>query len=84
MPGQAVLDLRHVIAGQVVHELASDVTGVDSADLVDQYLGVRPAMTTSGLNTAGWALVEVGMMVTVDQALCATLMTRPRRRPRCS
>jgi hypothetical protein len=36
LTGQAVLDLRHIIAGQVIHELTSDVTNVDGTDLVDQ------------------------------------------------
>jgi hypothetical protein len=42
VPGQAVLDLRHVIAGQVVHEFAGDITDIDGADLVDQDLGLPP------------------------------------------
>ena len=41
----------------------------------------RPAITTSGLKTAGWALVEVGIIVTVDQSFCSMLITSPRRRP---
>jgi hypothetical protein len=44
----------------------------------------RPAITTSGLKTAGCAPVEVGITVTVDQTLGSMLTTSPRRRPRCS
>ena len=37
---QAVLDLGHVVPRQVVHELADHVRDVDSADLIDQDLGL--------------------------------------------
>ena len=41
----------------------------------------RPTTTTSGRKTDACALVEVGMIVTVDQAFCSMLITTPSRRP---
>jgi hypothetical protein len=35
-----VLDLRHIIPREIVHQLAGDVRDVNRADLIDQDLGV--------------------------------------------
>src|SRR5271156_2099193 len=37
---QAVVDLRHVIPREIVHQLAGDVRDVNRADLIDQDLGI--------------------------------------------
>jgi hypothetical protein len=37
-----MLDLRHVIAREIVNHFAGNVRDVDGADLIDQDLGIPP------------------------------------------
>jgi hypothetical protein len=37
-----MLDLRHVIPREIVHEFAGDVRDVNGADLIDQDFGLPP------------------------------------------
>src|SRR5437660_7668397 len=60
---QAVLDLRHVIPREIIHELAGDVRDVNRADLIDQDPGIPASDDDLRPETDAWALVEVGMMV---------------------
>jgi hypothetical protein len=39
---QAVLDLRHVIPGEIVHEFTGNARDVDGADLIGQDFGLPP------------------------------------------
>jgi len=68
-----------VIARQVIQELAADVAGVvDVRTWSTRIWYYRPAMTTSGLKTAGWRWSRSDE-VTVDRVRLHVMNQRERR-----